>query len=191
MTCPICLRPIATDEDERTWQAVGLDEMERPDDWKNDDADHLCWREYGGECEPPDWFAAVTPLEVQTLREDVPILRAQLADAERYVAALQSRLAELTNGDPDPVMVEMSATKARLRFKIAEMTPRWREGEPPAGSWVWRENEPFPVYTLTEADHHDFANPDNPDNARLYWIGDGAYPWGTARWCPIPKPEEP
>lgn len=71
------------------------------------------------------------------------LLRAQLADAERHVEALQTRLAELTGGDPDPVMVAASATIARLRLQIAEMT-RWRTGEPPARSWVWREKDGYP-----------------------------------------------
>ena len=71
MTCPNCLRPIANADDQKTWESIGRAEIERPDDWKNDDADHLCWETYGGECEPPEWFATVTPAEVINLRAEV------------------------------------------------------------------------------------------------------------------------
>lgn len=211
MTCPTCLRPQATDEDIIKWNT---------DNEYDPDGD-LCWKEYGGKCDPPDWFAAVTPLEVQDLRTmiaetraalddpdrhpDHPVgalalelrearaevrrLRAQVVNEEARSEAYLARLAELTNGQPDPLIMAAATTTARLRATIAEMTPRWRTGEPPAGSWVWREGEHLPCRTLTDAEHQSGGDPD-----RLLYRPAGTvipYPWGTARWCQINKPEKP
>ena len=66
-TCPHCLRPQADEADEAIWQSA-----ESPDDipaeWGGSDAPALCWLPYGGECQRPEWFDAVTPMDVHALR---------------------------------------------------------------------------------------------------------------------------
>jgi hypothetical protein len=56
-----------------------------------------------------------------TTPAEIMILRAQLADAERHNAALTQRLAELTGGEPDPIIAAASATIAKLRAENARL----------------------------------------------------------------------
>lgn len=216
MICPTCLRPRATEADNITWDKLDRGEIDLPDDWTDEDGDHLCWSEIGGVCDPPDWFAAVTPLEVRDLRaqiaetrsaldnpdrhpdhpvgalaielrearDEVRLLRAQLADEEARAGAYLARLAELTNGQPDPLIMAAATTTARLRATIAEMTPRWRTGEPPAEAQVWLEgaNTFYRVEVIQP--------PAEDAGVYVYPQPDGAgYPWEGERWCPINKPE--
>lgn len=64
--CPTCFRPLATEADE----ALALPE-----------GSHLCWKEWGGVCEPPEWWSSVTPLEVETLRAEQDRLNRLIASA--------------------------------------------------------------------------------------------------------------
>lgn len=109
-------------------------------------------------------------------------LRAQLADATRHNAALTHRLAELTCGEPDPIMVAASATIAKLRAENARLTPTWREVEPPPNALVLRERpdgELQAVHTVRVADRICI----------MHSSGD-VLAWGNARWCPIAQPPE-
>jgi hypothetical protein len=117
-----------------------------------------------------------TPAELRTMIDQT---RAALDDPDRHpdhpVGALAIELREAR----DEVR--------RLRATIAEMTPRWREGEPPAEAQVWREylGAKGPVVVYTFANHND---------GRIMYYGfadDEPKEWGTARWCPINKPETP
>lgn len=92
MTCPNCLRPQATAADEHIWRGVQLGD-DLPDDWASEDADHLCWLTIDDEshCEPPEWFAAVTPLEVQELRAQIAALTPTWRDGEPPANALVLR----------------------------------------------------------------------------------------------------
>lgn len=113
-----------------------------------------------------------------TTPAEIMILRAQLADAERHRDALAQRLAELTCGEPDPLLMTAATTIAKLRAENARLTPTWRDGDPPAGV-CWREGVRLPVEVMI---HHD---------GNVWWyrsssdVGDA---WGTARWCPIARP---
>ena len=71
--CPHCLRPLATDADETLFNDRIDNERQLPIEWGDNDGEHLCWREAvtGAECSHPDWFEAVTPLDVLKLRERV------------------------------------------------------------------------------------------------------------------------
>lgn len=81
--CPICLRPVATMADESTYQET--DTADLPPEWGGDGAPGLCWMAFGGECHPPTWWAAVTPLEVLRLRGE----RARIVAHLRRISARQ------------------------------------------------------------------------------------------------------
>ena len=76
-----------------------------------------------------------------------------------------------------------------LLDEVERLTPKWRDGKPPAGQVVWRDDgasEPHVVVTLTAEKRAEYEGDDV-----CYWDEeDGATDWGTARWCPIPKPTE-
>lgn len=79
MTCPTCLRPQATEADAKTWKGIGRG-ANVPDNWPDEEGDHLCWAALysGSTCEPPEWWAAVTPLEVWKLHAENARLTANL-----------------------------------------------------------------------------------------------------------------
>lgn len=60
--CAICLRPIATEDDEAIWQAAESPD-DIPPDWGGVDAPALCWSRFGGDCWAPEWWENVTPLD--------------------------------------------------------------------------------------------------------------------------------
>jgi len=81
VNCPWCLKRRAGDEDIRLWEA-GNDGDEGPlraAGWSDADGSHLCWKLHDGECDAPEWWASVTPAEVEALRADVERLKARLA----------------------------------------------------------------------------------------------------------------
>jgi len=86
--CEYCLRPLATDADDAAYTAI-CDGAKRPDDWPNDEATHLCWRNLGGECFTPDWFDAVTPAEVLRLREAIAGLEGEVARLREEIGKWQ------------------------------------------------------------------------------------------------------
>lgn len=74
----------------------------------------------------------------------------------------------------------------QLRERVAALTPRWQEGEPPCELWqveaVWREGMSTPVRIKRFEDG-------------LHWWFDESTcrRWDApspARWAPIPKPTE-
>jgi post-segregation antitoxin (ccd killing protein) len=89
------------------------------------------------------------------------------------------------------VLDTVSATVFQLgeaRKEIERLTPKWQEGEPPAGQVVWREDgasKPHVVVTLTDEERAEYEG-----TGVCYWDEeDGAKDWGTARWSPIPTPK--
>lgn len=78
-----------------------------------------------------DWGARGSVTVLPQLRSgavellaDFDILRAQLADAERHRDILAQRLAVLTCGEPDPLIMAAATTIARLRMENAALTTR-------------------------------------------------------------------
>jgi hypothetical protein len=86
--CPNCTRPKATAKDDALYHYrahlydEGLPTPMVPPEWGGDDGPLLCWRDAAGDdgdCNRPEWFAGVTPLEVMRLREDAKRWRTLMA----------------------------------------------------------------------------------------------------------------
>jgi len=76
--CDTCLRPVARQADEDTFDRVVEGEIPMPDGWGDNDAENLCWREaVGGECEPPEWFEYVTPADHAAAIAEIDRLRGE------------------------------------------------------------------------------------------------------------------
>lgn len=116
----------------------------------------------------------LTPEELATIRERHRVAQPVVAEDGFHITVFTQEMAraqQLAPADIDALLAHIDA-----------LTPRWREGEPPEGSgWVWRRDEygEQPVET-----RHD------SDGRAGYYDGEGtSEPWGTARWCPIRRPE--
>ena len=71
-----------------------------------------------------------------------------------------------------------------LDAQLTALTPRWHDGDPPADTLVFRDDDLDPVWTLTDDERANYEGTE-----ALYWHHmDGAVPWGTARWCPVVRP---
>lgn len=79
---------------------------------------------------------------------------------------------------------EIAALRAALAFAEQERAcpgpDRWREGEPPPYTWVWREDRKDPVFTFPAMGslrwHHSRHYPDSTMHAPR---------WSECRWAPV------
>lgn len=109
------------------------------------------------------------------------------ADLGRVVHELRGlAVFNFPSGPPAPPITEPVVAEAlaqvgaemdRLAKEVERLTPKWRDGEPPEGVFVWRAGRVSPVET-------------ERIQGVMHFIGlrDEAIPWGSARWAPTARP---
>ncbi len=84
---------------------------------------------------------------------------------------------------PDHPVARLALERDDLRQRLMEAAPKWQEGEPPEGVFVWREENGLAGIAHIVIKRNGVCG--------FQWLSGhprGWHPWGTARWAPIARP---